>query len=94
MNRFTKILLMVWVALAVASFVASFWAPMVVKIIGMVFGGLNLMAIGSWAISYFQEKASARKMAEEVIKLAEQEMELKEEKPKKTRKNAVKKEEK
>ncbi len=80
-------------ALAVASFVASFWAPMVIKIIGLVFGGLNLMAIGSWVISYFQEKASARKMAEEAIKLAEQEMELKEEKPKRTRKNAVKKEE-
>jgi uncharacterized protein YacL len=85
-NKFSKILFIVWMVLAIASFVASFWAPIVIKVIGLVFGGLNLMIIGSWVISYFQEKIAAKKMEEQLIKIAEQETT----KPKKAKKNSKK----
>lgn len=45
----------VWMVLAIASFVCSFWAaPLLMKVIGLVFGSLNLMIIGSWTISLIQ----------------------------------------
>ena len=48
MDKGSKILFIVWMVLAVASFVASFWAPIFFKVLGIVFGSLNLMIIGSW----------------------------------------------
>ena len=46
---------MVWSVLAIASFVAAFFVtPLSAKIILLVFGGLNLMIIGSWAIGFIQ----------------------------------------
>ena len=73
----------VWMVLAIASFVCSFWAaPLLMKVIGLVFGSLNLMIIGSWVISYFQDRAAARKYAEELAKAAAEEAA----KPKKTKK--------
>ena len=55
MDNLTKILMTVWMVLAIASFVCSFWAaPLLVKVIGLVFGSLNLMIIGSWAIGFVQ----------------------------------------
>lgn len=73
----------VWMVLAIASFVCSFWAaPLLMKVIGLVFGSLNLMIIGSWVISYFQDRAVARKYAEELAKAAAEE----DAKPKKTKK--------
>ena len=46
---------MVWSVLAIASFVvACFVTPLIAKIILLVFGGLNLMIIGSWAIAFIQ----------------------------------------
>ena len=56
MDKLSKILFLVWIVLAIASFVASFWAPIVIKIIGLVFGSMNLMIIGSWVIATFQKK--------------------------------------
>ena len=54
-NKFSIILLMVWSVLAIASFVAAFFVtPLIAKIILLVFGGLNLMIIGSWAIGFIQ----------------------------------------
>jgi len=47
-------LMVIWVVLAIASFTASFWAPLVIKIIGIVFGAMNLMIIGSWVVSLRQ----------------------------------------
>lgn len=41
--------------LAIASFVVAFFVtPLIAKIILLVFGGLNLMIVGSWAISLIQ----------------------------------------
>lgn len=54
MDKLSKILFLVWIVLAIASFVASFWAPIVIKIIGLVFGSMNLMIIGSWVIATLQ----------------------------------------
>ena len=46
---------MVWSVLAIASFVAAFFVtPLIAKIILLVFGGINLMIIGSWVISFIQ----------------------------------------
>ena len=57
--------MMVWMVLAIASFVCSFWAPLFIKIVGIVFGSLNLMIIGSWVISLIQGIAQARILKEE-----------------------------
>ena len=54
MDKLSIILFLLWIALAIASFVASFWAPIVIKIIGLVFGSMNLMIIGSWVIATLQ----------------------------------------
>lgn len=96
MDNLTKILMTVWMVLAIASFVCSFWAaPLLVKVIGLVFGSLNLMIIGSWVISYFQDRAAARKY-EELKEIEEKNRKIEEElakaaaeeaaKPKKTKK--------
>lgn len=46
---------MVWSVLAIASFVVAFFVtPLIAKIILLVFGSINLMIIGSWAISLIQ----------------------------------------
>lgn len=61
-NNLSKILFLVWMALAIASFVCSFWAPLLIKIIGIVFGSLNLMIIGSWVITFIQEAIATRRL--------------------------------
>lgn len=53
--------------LAVLSFVLSFWAPLFIKVVGIVFGSLNLMIIGSLVITFFQ----GLKQAKELKKLEE-----------------------
>ena len=65
MDKLSKILMMVWMVLAIASFVCSFLAPLLIKIVGIVFGSLNLMIIGSWVISLIQGIAQARRLKEE-----------------------------
>lgn len=54
MNKFTKILLLVWACLAILSFLNAFWAPLYFKIIGLTFGGLNMITILTWVITYLQ----------------------------------------
>jgi hypothetical protein len=54
MEKFTKILMGVWVCLAILSFVCAFFCPLIPKIIGIVFGGLNILTILSVVITYFQ----------------------------------------
>ena len=41
----------IWIAFFVVAF---FVTPLIAKIILLVFGGLNLMIIGSWAIAFIQ----------------------------------------
>lgn len=64
MNKMSKWLLGIWMILAVLSFVVSFWAPLFIKVVGIVFGSLNLMIIGSLVITYFQGLAQGRKLKE------------------------------
>lgn len=56
MEKVSSVLLFVWMVLAVASFVASFWAPLFFKVLGLVFGGFNMLTILSWTISTIQER--------------------------------------
>lgn len=54
MEKFIKIFWTVWVCLALVSFISAFWAPLFFKIIGIAFGSINIIAILSVVISYFQ----------------------------------------
>lgn len=47
--------------LAVLSFVVSFWAPLFIKIVGLVFGFMNLLIIGSWFSAFVQGLVQAKK---------------------------------
>ena len=66
-NNVTKILMLVWSILAIASFVCAFFtAPIVAKIVGIVFGVNNLMIIGGLIYSKIVEKRALKKVKEEM----------------------------
>ena len=55
MSRFTKWLFAVWIMLAIACFVGAFFTPVMwIKVIGLVFGGLNSLVILSWGLAAIQ----------------------------------------
>ena len=60
-EKMTKILMIVWAVLAVASFVSGWFAPLFWGIVNWAFGGLNLMIIGSWAIATALAKREYKK---------------------------------
>ena len=60
MNKIGKIMIAIWAVLAIASFVSAFWAPIFFKVLGLVFGGLNMIIILSWVIAYFQSVAAKK----------------------------------
>ena len=68
-NKLTKILMVIWAVLALASFVSGWFAPLFWGIVNWTFGGLNLMIIGSLLIALVQSR-KAYKMQEK--QLAEQ----------------------
>ena len=49
MDKMSKILFILWMVLAVASFVAAWFAPLWIAIIGWVFGAMNITIILAWA---------------------------------------------
>ena len=52
--------------LAVASFVCNFFIPVTfVRVLGWVFGSLNLLIVISWVTAYFKEKAALKKSNKE-----------------------------
>ena len=60
------ILFTIWMVLAVASFVCNFFIPVTfVRVLGWVFGGLNLLIVISWVTAYFKEKAALKKSNKE-----------------------------
>ena len=65
MDRFSKIFMIIWVVLALASFVSSFWAPIVLKVIGIAFGVMNVALIGSWTLTTIKEKQENNEVKEE-----------------------------
>lgn len=61
-SRITKILIIIWAVLAVASFVSGwFVTPLFWSIVNWTFGGLNLMVIGSWTIATIAAKRALKK---------------------------------
>lgn len=66
MEKTGKIMLLIWVILALISFVSSFWAPLYFKIIGLIFGGVNVIVILTWIISYFILKFQHKKLQKEI----------------------------
>ena len=74
MEKFTKIFWIVWVCLALVSFISSFWAPLFYKIIGIAFGSINIIAILSVVISYFQ--GAFNKDIENELQLQEEDKEI------------------
>lgn len=56
MSRFNKLMIGIWCALAIMSFIASFFAPTFIKIIGLTFGGLNMLVILTFIIAYIQSQ--------------------------------------
>lgn len=66
MNKFGRCLLGLWMVLAVIAFVMAFYTlPLFAKIIGLVFGGLNILIILSLAISAIQGLVAAKKLKKE-----------------------------
>ena len=52
MNKMSKIMMGIWAVLAIVSFICAFFCPIFPKIIGIAFGGLNIITIMTWVISY------------------------------------------
>ena len=66
MTKLAKILMIIWGVLAILSFVSAFFAPLYFKIIGLVFGTLNMLTIASLIITYFQTKYYQNKLDKEI----------------------------
>lgn len=64
MDKLSKIMFILWMVLAVIAFVSSFWAAGLVKIIGLVFGGFNLLIILSWITAAIQGLVQAKRIKE------------------------------
>jgi preprotein translocase subunit SecF len=82
MTKLAKILMIIWGVLAILSFVSAFFAPLYFKIIGLVFGTLNMLTIASLIIAYFQTKYYQNKLDKEIkeyVQLQEGEESTKEE---------------
>jgi uncharacterized membrane protein required for colicin V production len=72
-----KILLIIWALLALSSFVSSFFAPLVVKIIGLTFGGVNIIIILTWVFSLlykYIDEARLQAFLEEANKSIDEEL--------------------
>lgn len=54
MSKMTKIMMGIWAFLAIVSFICAFFCPLFPKIIGLTFGGLNILVILTYIIAYFQ----------------------------------------
>ena len=70
MSKLSKIMMIVWVCLAIASFVCAFFCPLIPKIIGLAFGGLNILTIISLVITYFQGIYYKTRLEKEIEKCA------------------------
>lgn len=62
MSRFSRVLFGLWIVLAVAAFIGAFFTPIIwIKVINVVFGGLNSLVILSWGLAAIQAKLEYRK---------------------------------
>lgn len=77
MNKLSKIFMLIWVILALVSFVSAFWAPLYFKIIGLTFGTINVITIITWVVSYFvikNQQSALEKMLKETNEELEKEL--------------------
>lgn len=65
MTKFSKILLGVWMVLAIICFITCFWLPLFPQITGIAFGILNMIIILSLGITYLQGIYWKNKLKEE-----------------------------
>ena len=62
MTKMSKIMFALWIFLALAAFVGAFFTPVMwIKVINVVFGGLNSLVILSWVLAAIQAKLEYRK---------------------------------
>ena len=65
MNKFSTIMFVIWVMLDIACFVGAFFTPVMwIKLIGLVFGGMNAFIILSWTITAIQGILESKKLNE------------------------------
>lgn len=65
MDKVGKKIMVIWCVLALASFVISFWLPLMPKIIGIIFGILNVGVIFAFIGELFGEKKEDVQLQEE-----------------------------
>lgn len=75
MNKLGKILILVWGVLALISFISAFFAPLYFKVIGLLFGTLNVVTIITGVVTYFQGLYYNRKIQKELEDVQLQESE-------------------
>ena len=78
MTKFSKILLGVWMVLAIICFITCFWLPLFPQITGIAFGILNMIIILSLGITYLQGmywKNKRQKELEDYVQLQKDEAE-------------------
>ena len=66
MDKPTKIVFGIWAVMAVALFISAFWAPVVIAIINWIFGGLNILILGSLGLTQIQTIAEVNKVKKQV----------------------------
>ena len=71
MSRLSKVLIGVWVILALASFVCAFFLAPIPKIIGLAFGTLNMLTILTYVIAFIQAKYQMIKIEDNGMQLQE-----------------------
>lgn len=55
MSKLSKVLFVIWMVLAIACFIGAFYVtPAFVRVIGVLFGIVNLMIIMSWGLATIQ----------------------------------------
>ena len=88
MTKGNFIFIAIWSILAICAFVSNFWAPLVLEIFNITFGGVNMLLIITWVLSWIKIRNN-KKYLEEVIEKYNQELdeelnkeEVVEEKPK------------
>lgn len=57
--------MIIWGLMALVAFISTFFIPVIwVKIVNLVFGGVNMLVILSWVISVIQAKREYKKIKE------------------------------
>jgi hypothetical protein len=95
MTKGNFIFIAIWSILAICAFVSNFWAPLVLEIFNITFGGVNMLLIITWVLSWIKIRNN-KKYLEEVIEKYNQELDeelnkeevVEEPKPKKRGKNS------